>query len=373
MLAPNFSTVPAELTSLNRWLVWRGAKIPYCASVPSMKASSTDPETWGSFEQARTTYEDGGFTGIGIALNGDGLVGVDLDKCVTDSKPSAGALSILDRIGCGYVEFSPSGTGLRGFGYGPTIKGTRGKLGDVNVELYSTGRYLTVTGHLLRDGQVKALPGFAEMAEEIKAPPISQAIDTYREHRDDSSHISVLSVLSVGDAIARTMPKSAGERNRCLFELARLVRASWPDATAQELRSIAEQWHDSALPTIGTKEFLTTWHDFSRGLESVRYPAGTTLRQIIGEIDMGAPIPDSIVSLGYSTKAIQLFRICQRLQEQAGNEPFFLSSRQAGELLELHYTDAAKMLWALKTDGVINEISKGAGNKASRYRLALAA
>lgn len=364
MLAPNFSEVPAELTRLHRWLVWRGAKVPYCAAVPSMNASSTDPETWSSFEQARTTYEEGGFSGIGLALNGDGLVGVDLDKCVADGRPIPGALDLLDRLDCGYIEYSPSGNGLRGFGYGPNIKGTRGRLDGINVELYSQGRYLTVTGHTIKQGPIKQLSGFADLATSIRTAPA----DTYREDRDDSSHISVLSVLSVGDAIERTKPSKDGERNHCLFELARLVKASWPHATKEELRSIATQWHEAALPFIGTKDFLTTWCDFSRGFEQVKYPAGTTLRQIIGDIDMGAPIPDGIAALGYSAKAIQLYRICQRLQEQAGAEPFFLSSRQAGELLQLHYTDAAKMLWAMRTDGVIQEISKGAGNRASRYR-----
>lgn len=364
MLRPEFSSIPPELAQRSRWLVWRGAKVPYCASVPAMKASSTDPDTWSSFEQARTTYEEGGFSGVGFALNGDGLVGIDLDKCVTDGKPASAALTLLDSLDCGYVELSPSGNGLRGFGFGPNIKGTRGQIGDVNVELYSTGRYLTVTGHALKHEAIKPLSGFVQLASSIRnLPP-----DTYREYRDDSSHISVLSVLSVGDAIERTKPGKDGERNHCLFELARLVKASWPNATKEELRSIAMQWHEAAFPFIGTKDFLTTWHDFSRGFERVRYPAGTTLRQIVGDIDMGAPIPDGIASLGYSAKGIHLFRICQRLQEQAGQEPFFLSSRQAGELLQMHYTDAAKMLWALKTDGVIQEISKGVGNRASRYR-----
>lgn len=368
MLAPNFYSVPAELVGLNRWLVWKGKKVPYNASAPSMNASSTDPETWSSFDLACTTYEEGGFDGIGFALNGDGLVGVDLDKCVIDGKPSDAALNLLDRIGCGYVEFSPSGTGLRGFGYGPVIKGARGQLDGVNVELYSAGRYLTVTGHPVRDEPIKQLPGFVEVAEAIKARPVIQAVDTHREHRDYSSNYSVLSVLSVGDAIERTKPLGEGERNRRLFEFARHVKALQPNASKDELRQIAQQWHEAALPVIGTKDFLTTWFDFSNAIESVRYPVGTSLKQIIGDIDMSEPIPERLVALGYSTKSVQLFRICQRLQEQAGEEPFFLSSRQAADLIQMDYSDAAKLLRVMRADGFIQEISKGAGNRASRYR-----
>lgn len=368
MLTPNFYSVPQELTSLNRWLVWRGKKVPFNAGAPNMNASCTDPETWSSFDLACTTYEEGGFDGIGFALNGDGIVGVDLDKCVVDGKPSDAALGLLDRIGCGYVEFSPSGTGLRGFGYGPTIKGTRGKLDGVNVELYSAGRYLTVTGHLLKDEPIRTLPGFADVAESIRSVSVSQAVETHREHGDNSSHISVLSVLSVGEAITRTLPLGEGERNRCLFQFARHVKALHPDASTDELRQIAKQWHEAALPFIGTKDFLTSWFDFSNGFSSVRYPVGTSLKQIIGDIDMSEPIPDRLVALGYSTKSVHLFRICQRLQEQAGDEPFFLSSRQAADLIQMDYSDAAKLLRIMRADGFLQEISKGSGNRASRYR-----
>jgi hypothetical protein len=376
MLNPLFANIPPELSSLNRWVVWRN-KVPFNASAPEMNASSTNPETWSSFDLACTTYEEGGFDGVGFVLNGDGLVGVDLDKCVVDGKPSDAALNLLDRIGCGYVELSPSGTGLRGFGYGPVIKGTSGTLDGVNVELYSTKRYLTVTGHLLKDELIKPLTGFTDVAESIRSVSASQASDTYRENREygenrvnreNSSHISVLSVLSVGDAIEKTKPAAEGDRNRCLFELARYVKAIRPNASQSELRQIAMQWHEVALPVIGTKDPLVTWCDFMRGFSSVRYPAGTTLTQIVGEIDMSVPIPDGLVALGYRAKAVHLFRICQRLQEQAGDETFFISSRQAGELIQMHFTDVAKMLASFCMDGVLQEIQKGVGNRATRYR-----
>lgn len=358
MLRPEFQKIPPELAQRTRWLVWRGAKVPYCATVPAMNASSTDPSTWASFEQAQTTYEEGGFTGVGFALNNDGIVGVDLDKCVIDGTPAPAATEILDNLNCKYVEFSPSGNGLRAFGFGSPIKGTRGKLNGVNVELYSTDRYLTVTGHAIKQGPLSTLDGFSSLAQVLRTTPTEK-------YRDDSSHISV---LSVGDVITSSIPESEGQRNRCLFELARWVKAKMPNANDGELRSIVKQWHEVSLPYIGTKEFATSWYDFRRGLDSVKYPAGTTLAEIIGEIDMDAQIPDGITQLGYGEKANKLVRICMRLQHQAGFSPFFLSSRQAGDLLGVHYTDAAKMLWALKTDGVIELVSQGAGNRASRYR-----
>lgn len=365
MLRPNFERIPAELAQLPRWLVWRDKKVPYCASDPRLKASSTDPETWSSFEMARTTFEEGGFLGVGFALNNDGIVGVDLDKCVTDGTPTHAATQLIDMLQCGYVELSPSGTGLRAFGYGPAIKGTRGKLNGVNVELYSTGRYLTVTGHTLRTEAIRNLHGLADLATLLKP----HSVDTHREHGEYRSNLSVLSVLSVGDAIGKTKPTGQGQRHFCLFQFARHVKALHPNAKPDELRAYAKQWHESALPFIGTKDFLVTWSEFSDAFERVRYPAGTSLSQIIGDIDMSDPIPERLVSLGYSMKSIQLFRICQRLQEQAGEEPFFLSSRQAAILMQMDFSDAAKILRVMRADGFLQEVSKGAGNRASRYRL----
>lgn len=127
------------------------------------------------------------------------------------------------------------------------------------------------------------------------------------------------------------------------------------------------KWHQAALPTISTKEFSVTWYDFSRGFEQVRYPAGVTLKEILGDIDLNTPIPDKLSALGFGPRESHLFLICQRLQTGAGTGPFFLSSRQAGELLGIHFTAAAKMLATFVTDGLLKEVQKGAGGKASRY------
>lgn len=114
-MEPDFDAMPAQLRSVPRWVVWKGQKVPYCATAVNRKASSTDPDTWAGFNQAQTAYEEGGYAGVGFVLNGDGIVGIDLDKCVADGTPAQAAMAILDRIGCQYIELSPSGRGLRGF------------------------------------------------------------------------------------------------------------------------------------------------------------------------------------------------------------------------------------------------------------------
>lgn len=361
MLPPVFDRIPGELAAIPRWVTHK-AKVPYDPSAVRRKASVTDPGTWGPFESARLAFEEGDRDGIGFVLTGDGIVGVDLDKCVIDGSPDAKAMGLIDRIGCQYVELSPSGTGLRGFGYGPNIGGKRGLFEGVKAELYSSGRYLTCTGHALRIGPLVELPGFADVACALGAPSPTEEVQKNTE--DDLSHPLRSSV----GIPPHTLPSTEGERNRRLFDLARWAKGKHPDASREELRAIVAEWHRLALPFIGTKDFATTWTDFTRGLEKVRQPHGETMQAILETVDHSMPMPDRITALGYGDATHRLIRICEALQKHAGENPFFLSARQAGELIGMHFTDASKVLYALVADGVLILIKRGAGKQASRYR-----
>ena len=136
-IEPIFDNIPLELRKLTKWVTWNfeprepgedPGKIPYAPDRIDTRASSTDPTTWGTFTQAEASYMEGGRTGVGIVLDGDGLVGVDIDHCVADGVPSAQALALLEQLDAAYVEISPSGTGLRAIGYGEQLeKGVSGE------------------------------------------------------------------------------------------------------------------------------------------------------------------------------------------------------------------------------------------------------
>ena len=378
MLSPDFEAVPAQLRELPRWVVHRD-KVPYCATAINSKASSTNPDTWATFEQARAAYEEGGYSGVGFVLNGDGVVGVDLDHCVTSGTVDPAAMALMDRIGCQYVELSPSATGLRGFGYGDSLDGRRkrGSVGGVSTELYSAGRHLTVTGCAVRDGLLVELAGLHEVAEAMRndseARPTEEAEESEgdRRIRGHSSVSSGSSDSSVGGPAfgipPDTLPGIVGERNKCLFKLARYVKGEWPGATLAELRPVVREWHRLALPVIGTADFSESWGDFVRGLDAVRQPHGSTLRDIVASAADSA-LPGGLDALGYGDRGLQLVRVCMALASHHEPEPFFLSSRIAGELLGIHHTDAARMLAALCADGVLTLTKRGVGRVASRYR-----
>lgn len=175
---------------------------------------------------------------------------------------------------------------------------------------------------------------------------------------------------SVGVSSGRFLPEATGERNQRLFDLARWLKGQHPESEANDHRQVVVEWHREALPTIGTADLSTTWADFVRGWKAIRHPFGATLNQIMEGIDMNDDdvIPDNLVALGYGTKAWKLVKVCEALQRHEGDKPFFLSARQAGELIDCHFTDAGKMLFTLVTDGVLELVERGAGKKASRYR-----
>ncbi|MDY7001622.1 MAG: phage/plasmid primase, P4 family, partial [Thermodesulfobacteriota bacterium] len=95
-------------------------------------------------------YKANGFSGIGFMLSTDNdIAGLDIDHCrdAESKKIEPWALEIVDELNT-YTEVSPSGTGLRAFFHGGLPPRGRKK---GNVELYDTGRYLTVTGQRLPD------------------------------------------------------------------------------------------------------------------------------------------------------------------------------------------------------------------------------
>lgn len=153
VISDNIST---ELRRRDQWVMWRyeyhqhrqrWTKVPYRTDGKGL-ASSTDSATWGSFGSALAAYNQGTVDGIGFVVTTEtGIVGIDLDHCynLNTKKFEPWAVKIIRSMQT-YSEFSPSGEGVRIFARGVLPQGRRKK---GNIEMYETGRYLTVTGHVL--------------------------------------------------------------------------------------------------------------------------------------------------------------------------------------------------------------------------------
>ena len=157
-LQPKFKNIPAGLKELP-WAVWiaeprpnkpgKFNKAPRSPETGSM-IGTNKPHLFGTYEQAAAAYEAGGYTGVGVLLTGDGLIGVDIDAVKqTVADQSAVAEWIWSALAAdAYCEMSPSNTGLRLFMRGDPLPDTA-KRKHGHLEIYDNARFLTVTGHLL--------------------------------------------------------------------------------------------------------------------------------------------------------------------------------------------------------------------------------
>jgi len=142
--------IPEELKARPQWVVWKAVgdkpdKIPYRAR-DGQKASTTDLLTWASFEEAYSAYERGAYAGVGFMFSSaDPFTGIDLDKCVDPqtNQVATWAMEIL-RYFDSYTEFSATGTGVH-----IIVKGEVPNRRKGNIEVYSSKRFFTVTGHVL--------------------------------------------------------------------------------------------------------------------------------------------------------------------------------------------------------------------------------
>lgn len=165
--------IPNLIKNRPQWGVWaingekpggRFGKVPV-HPVTGINANAHSPDVWRDFGTALKIYEGGKaarrpvagiffdlpITPEPIRKREDGtplyLIGLDFDQCVSleDGKSviSDDVLKVLASLGGTYYEFSPSGTGIRAFvTYPKPLKGGN----KDHREMYSKGRFLTVTG-----------------------------------------------------------------------------------------------------------------------------------------------------------------------------------------------------------------------------------
>ena len=162
-LTPILENIPLEFKSLTQWVLWayehrdgKWTKVPSFrrrkteGGYVSGKAKANDSNTWMTFQDTVGYFEKNQivWAGVGLELHPDDpYSGIDIDHC---RDPETGELSELAQTIASaldsYTEVSPSGTGLRIFVRGNLPPGGR-KHTEHGVEMYDSGRYLTITGH----------------------------------------------------------------------------------------------------------------------------------------------------------------------------------------------------------------------------------
>lgn len=296
----NPDDIPTDLKAVRRWVLWslvwkakkngtgKWDKVP--KTVAGKNASSTDSQTWGTFDKVFAAYQSGGFAGIGFML-GDGFVGIDLDDVRNPftGEITAGWAAELLTATSTYADVSPSSTGVKVFGRGVWVGDWHKRLhpsGMGEIEVYDGGRFFTVTGHIAGNcaGVADIQPALDSLSQLFDPkpsddvpphPPVafgggcSMPDDELLEHIRRSAQGPKFVCLWAGDASEYSGDASRADLALCgilafwcrgdadridrLFRRSRLMRAKW-----DERRGTSTYGRDTIEKALsGKTEFYT--------------------------------------------------------------------------------------------------------------------
>ncbi|MCC6457906.1 MAG: hypothetical protein IT328_23330 [Caldilineaceae bacterium] len=267
--------VPEELKAYGQWVNWRmdtGRKIPVNPATLG-NAGVQWPNTWASFEKAweiATRHH----LGIGFVLTqADPYTCVDLDHCVDEQREVSEVTRSILTLLSGYVELSPSGTGLHIWIKNEVPVNRR----TIGIEVYSSKRWMSVTGRHNPHLQPVIPERTAELAELIRLHFPSEERESqnlpvgledediwqrlFRSqngalfeslYRGDTSvcyNDHSRAVIMLANHLAQVTDLDAARIKRLLYQTG-LVRAKWEERRGQ-----------------------TTWIDYQI-LDAIRYVAG---------------------------------------------------------------------------------------------------
>lgn len=148
----NLQNIPKELQSLNQWVCSNSdSKVPMMATSP-FPASSTNPSSWSTFQEATMSVECGNYDSVGFVFNDNGIVGIDIDDGHDEDGFVSPIAADIIRKCQSYTEKSRSGRG-----YHILVKGTlpfKGKNNLKGVEIYKQSRYFIMTGDVIVYNQI---------------------------------------------------------------------------------------------------------------------------------------------------------------------------------------------------------------------------
>lgn len=219
----DYDNIPEELRRLKQWVsAQNDSKVPMC-SFDMHSASSTDPTTWGTYDESVLAYENGFYDYCGFVFADNGYVGIDID-CGFDEDGFMSPLGVDIISHCkSYTEKSRSGRGFH-----ILLRGNlpfKGKNNLAGVEIYKVARYFIMTGDIVNN--------YREIVDNQEA--IDYVVDKYFTNVRESSESHMTEdkyyvpdwTGAVSDGIIKLRPRypriTEGSRNLSLTSLAGMM------------------------------------------------------------------------------------------------------------------------------------------------------
>ena len=214
----SFENIPKELKEIPNWIICKlekdkdgkFTKVPYQIN-NKYKAKSNDSSTWTTYEAVKKAYEnsDNYYNGIGFELElKNGFVVIDLDACIDkDEKIEDYAQSIINETDS-YVEKSQSGQGFH-----IMIKGTIPRNMKRKIEMYSTDRFIVMTGDIY-NGKNKINENQSALDtiyKKYKKPETIKSLTATREHETKK-------IIDCDDLLRKAFKSGKGSKIKALYD-----------------------------------------------------------------------------------------------------------------------------------------------------------
>lgn len=251
-VANDIKTNLYPLTCMDNWSCWiarerdgKTQKLPFDPKKGRL-ARSNDHASWVPYEYAvnAAMHNFHRFPGISFALGEQntksGIIGIDIDHCISNGVIDPGAQKIIDTV-ASYAEYSPSGHGVHIFAIGELPGPSRR---TDNIEFYDWGRFLTVTGQLI-SGKLSEI-NMSDLYFNL-FPPISvvQAERTLLHMDDEDVIVRIMRSRSAGKFFRIWHGDYTGYKSRseAWFAICSIL-AFWTQDPAQIERVVAARTRD---------------------------------------------------------------------------------------------------------------------------------
>ena len=258
----NKAHIPELLKQQNKWLCWqkgesdrRGKfpKYPVNPLNPSIKINYQDPNNLLSFSEAKNYYNNNhlisglGFKLNALPINNRYLIGIDIDT--QEGRTESDFEDFRRSLNETYSEVSPSGKGIRLFGLSDKIINN---WSHNHIEVYSTNRYLTVTGKDARDEIKDITKEIQIFTDSHKPKPKKVKSRTFTQYLPPTPN----QIANINDLLNKINADCPGDKYRNI--IFSVLSLGWGDLGVQ----IAKAWSRSELHRWDENYFYDLVHRY---------------------------------------------------------------------------------------------------------------